>query len=586
MQSQTKEVRISGIGVSPGIAIGPVAFRAWAADAPSTEAIAPEQIDSEWARLESALDATRVEIRAIQERLAGEAGSPHDGIFEAHLLMLEDKSVLSEVRQIVEDELICIESAFHQVLDKYAIALSKIGDTYLSERSVDVHDVSRRVLRNLSGFGAMPHSSDPHILLAHDLTPSDTATMDRDFVLGFATEVGSPTSHTAIVARSLGIPAVVGLHHLPSATLWGGSVLLDGYAGLLIFNPSAETLASYDEIQARKAAADTRLAEYRSRKSRTKDGRLITLSANIEFLQEMAMVNKNGGDGVGLYRTEFFYLNDNGSLPTEDEQSANYTRVAQECGASGVIIRTFDLGGDKLFGSQSRAEPQPNPFLGWRGIRVSLDERDIFKTQLRAILRASAGNKVSVMYPMVSSLDELLEANRILDACKLELASEDIDFDSDIEIGVMIEVPSAALIARRLAREVDFFSFGTNDLVQYTLAVDRINEKVAQLYQPAHPAILQLMKMAIDAGHDQDVWSGVCGEMASDISILPLLVGLGVDELSVGAVQLPMVKFAIRQLNYQHCAALVEEVIELGEAREIHEKSTAMAKGCYPELFQ
>lgn len=585
MPSQSQEVRISGIGVSPGIALGPIAFRAWAAEAPATEAISPEQIESEWARLESALAATRDEIRTIQQRISGEAGSHHAGIFEAHLLMLEDSSVLSEVRQVMEDNLICVESAFHQVLDKYAVALSKIGDTYLSDRSVDIHDVSRRVLRNLAGFSSTPHATEPHVLVAHDLTPSDTATMDRDFVLGFATEVGSPTSHTAIVARSLGIPAVVGLHHLPPATRWGSTVLLDGYAGQLIFNPTAETLAAYDKIQARKAAADTKLAEYRSRKSRTKDGKLITLSANIEFLQEMELVNKNGGDGVGLYRTEFFYLNENGNLPTEDEQTANYTRVGQECGDSGVIIRTFDLGGDKLFGSQSNAEAEPNPFLGWRGIRVSLDQRDVFKTQLRAILRASARSKVRLMYPMVSSLNELLDAKQILEECKQELASEDIDFDSEIEVGVMIEVPSAAVIAKRLAKEVDFFSFGTNDLVQYTLAVDRINEKVAQLYQPAHPAVLALMKSAIEAGHEQNIWSGVCGEMANDITLLPLLVGLGVDELSVGAVQLPMVKFAVRQLDYQRCCALVEEVFELGEAHEIHEKSTAMAKECYPDLF-
>jgi phosphoenolpyruvate-protein phosphotransferase (PTS system enzyme I) len=585
MQSKLPEVRISGIGVSPGIALGPIAFRTWATEEPSPEAIAPEQVESEWARLELALEATRQEIRSIQERISDEAGSSHAGIFDAHLLMIEDKSVLAEVRLALENKLICVESAYHQVLGRYADALSKIGDAYLSDRSLDIHDVSRRVIRNLAGFGPTPHATEPHVLLAHDLTPSDTATMDRDFVLGFATEVGSPTSHTAIVARSLGIPAVVGLHKLPAAMRWGSTVLLDGYAGLLIANPTAETLASYDKIQEQKAAANTKLAELRERSSRTSDGRLITLSANIEFLQEMALVHKNGGAGVGLYRTEFFYLDSNGRLPTEDEQAANYTRVAQECGKSGVIIRTFDLGGDKLFGSKSEYEPEPNPFLGWRGIRVSLDERGIFKTQLRAILRASANNKVRVMYPMVSALEELLEANRILEECKGELALEDTEFDPEIEVGVMIEVPGAAMIASRLAREVSFFSFGTNDLVQYTLAVDRINEKVAQLYQPAHPAVLGLMKMAIDAGHEQNVWSGVCGEMASDITILPLLVGLGVDELSVGAVQLPMVKFAIRKLDYSRCMALVAEVFSLGEAREIHARSLAMAKDCYPELF-
>ena len=584
MQPHSQEIRLKGIGVSPGIALGPVAFRAWGIDEPSSETITRAEVESEWGRLERALEATKAEIREIQERIAAEAGNYHAGIFDAHLLMLEDQAVLSEVRRTLEEKLICVESAFHQVLDKYADALSKIGDAYLSDRSVDIHDVARRVIRKLAGFGTTPHSTEPHVLLAHDLTPSDTATMDRDFVLGFGTEVGSPTSHTAIVARSLGIPAVVGLHRLSPAVRWGNTVLLDGYDGILIVNPTPETLASYDAVQAEKAATDTKLAEFRESKSRTSDGRLITLSANIEFLQEMPLVIKNGGDGVGLYRTEFFYLDD-GRLPTEDEQAANYARVAQECGESGVIIRTFDLGGDKLFGAQSEAVSEPNPFLGWRGIRVSLVEREIFKTQLRAILRASASGKVRVMYPLVSALEELLEANRIFEECKRELETEDVDFDSQIEVGVMIEVPSAAIIASRLAKEVSFFSFGTNDLVQYTMAVDRINERVAQLYQPAHPAILGLMKSAIDAGHEQNIWSGVCGEMASDVAMLPLLIGLGVDELSVGAVQLPRVKFAVRQLNSDRCASFLEEALTLGEASEIYQKSEALARDSYPELF-
>lgn len=536
--------------------------------------------------MERALEATKEDIRAIQRRIGSEAGSYQAGIFEAHLLMLEDNAVLSEVRRTLEEKLICVESAYHQVLDKYADALSKIGDAYLSDRSVDIHDVARRVIRKLAGFGTAPHATEPHVLLAHDLTPSDTATMDRDFVLGFATEIGSPTSHTAIVARSLGIPAVVGLHHLTPAVRRGSTVLLDGYSGLLIVNPTPETLATYDVIQEQKAATDTKLAEYRTRKSRTRDGRRITLSANIEFLHEMALVNKNGGEGVGLYRTEFFYLDD-GRLPTEDEQAANYKRVAQECGESGVIIRTFDIGGDKLCGTRDDEEQEPNPFLGWRGIRVSLDERAVFKTQLRAILRASADNRrVRVMYPLVSALEELREANRILEECKRELETEDIDFAQDIEVGVMIEVPSAAVIAGMLAKEVSFFSFGTNDLVQYSLAVDRINERVARLYQPAHPGVLRLMQMAIDAGHKEGIWSGVCGEMASDVVMLPLLVGLGVDELSVGAVQLPRVKFAIRNLDSAACRTLLEEALLMGEASDIYRHSERMARGCYPELFQ
>ena len=584
MSLKTKELRLHGIGVSPGIALGPAAFRAWGMDEPTVEAITPDAIESEWQRLESALETTKSEIQKIQEKVMKDAGAQHAGIFEAHMMMLEDKAVLAEVRKTLEDRLICVEAAYHQVLDRYAEALSKIGDEYLSDRSIDIHDVTRRVLQALAGTSHAEHPKHPHILLTHDLAPSDTAAINPDLVLGFATEIGSPTSHTAIVARSLGIPAVVGLHKLPPLR-WGQQVLLDGYKGLIIVDPNEATIAAYDKIREEKAEAETKLAEFRDRRSRTKDGRHVVLSANIEFYQEMALVVKNGGEGVGLYRTEFFYLDD-GRLPTEDEQTANYKRVADACGDAGVIIRTFDLGGDKLLEKdQIDVEPEPNPFLGWRGIRVSLSEREVFKTQLRAILKASAKRKVRVMYPLVSVLEELREANRILDECKRELDSEDVDFDPDIETGVMIEVPSAAMIASQLAKEVDFFSFGTNDLVQYSLAVDRINERVAGLYQPCHPGVLALMKLAIDAGHQEGIWSGVCGEMASDVALLPLLIGLGVDELSVGANQLPRVKFAVRQLDSPTCEKLAHESLHLGEAAEIRSRSEELAKECYPELF-
>ena len=583
MSSELEEIRVRGIGVSPGIVIGPMAFRAWGFDEPTSEAIAPEQVESEWKRLEDALLATREELRQIQARLAEEAGDYKAGIFEAHILMLEDKAVLAEVRSLLEKRLVCVESVYHQVLDQYAVSLSQIDDPYLRERTLDVHDVARRVIVKLAGTSPSEHPSEPHILFSHDLTPSDTASIDKSYVLGFATEVGSPTSHTAIVARSLGIPAVVGIHRLPASARWGQTVLLDGYSGLMIVNPSRETLDAYERIREAKAEADLKLADLRDEPCQTRDGCRITLSANIEFYHEMALVAKNGGEGVGLYRTEFFYLDD-GRLPTEDEQVANYARVALECGDKGVIIRTFDLGGDKLLGHLAE-DPEPNPFLGWRGIRVSLSEKDIFKTQLRAILRASSSGRVRLMYPMVSSLEEVRQANELLDQCKRELVLEDIEFDGDIEVGVMIEVPGAAAIAGALAQEVSFFSFGTNDLVQYTLAVDRVNERVSNLYQPCHPAVLRLMKIAVDAAKSNGIWCGVCGEMAGDFLMAPLLVGLGVEELSVGAVLLPRIKFAIRRLDSAQCKELVREVLELGEAGEIRARCEVVARDAYPELF-
>jgi phosphotransferase system enzyme I (PtsI) len=582
MSKESKEVYVHGIGVSPGIALGPLAFRAWGFDEPTAEAISREQVESEWERLEQALAATKEDLREIQARLAAEAGDYNAGIFEAHILMLEDRSVLAEVRAALEEKLIGIESVYHQVLDRYAASLGQIDDPYLRERTSDVRDVARRVIMKLAGTAAAEHPTEPHVLIAHDLTPSDTATMDAKKVLGFATEAGSPTSHTAIVARSLGIPAVVALHRIPPAARWGHTVLLDGYSGELIFNPSPETLEKYDQIRAEKAEADLKLTAIRDDESRTEDGRRITLSANIEFYHEMALVSKNGGEGVGLYRTEFFYLDD-GRLPTEDEQAANYARVAHECGDDGVIIRTFDLGGDKVHGSL--AEPEPNPSLGWRGIRVSLAERDVFKTQLRAILRASASGRVRLMYPMVSSLEEVLQANAILEDCKRELDSEDVEFDSDIEVGVMIEVPSAAAIASQLAQEVSFFSFGTNDLVQYTLAVDRVNERVSNLYQPCHPAVLRFMKMSVDAARENGIWCGVCGEMAGDVAMTPLLVGLGVEELSVAASILPRIKFALRRLDSKKCEDLAAKALQLGQASEIQSLTVALARECYPELF-
>ncbi|MDP4638656.1 MAG: phosphoenolpyruvate--protein phosphotransferase, partial [Verrucomicrobiales bacterium] len=367
-------------------------------------------------------------------------------------------------------------------------------------------------------------------------TPSDTVSLDRTRVLGFATEIGSPTSHTAIMARSLNIPAVVALHDIPGTFSAGDTVLIDGYHGLVILNPTEATIAEYASILEREKSVLTDLEALKNEETLTADGRKIILSANIEFVEELEGVTDRGAEGVGLYRTEFFYLSRK-ELRSEENQAANYRKVAEATAPHGVIIRTLDIGGDKLR-PELFENPEPNPFLGWRGIRLSLDEVEEFRLQLRAILRASAYGKVRIMFPFISTLEELQGARVQLEMAKEELKAQRIPYDDKIEVGAMIEIPSAVMIADHLAREVDFFSIGTNDLVQYSTAVDRINDRVAHLYQPYHPAVIAMIRETVEAAHRNGIWCGICGEVASDILMAPIWIGLGVDELSVGAAQL------------------------------------------------
>jgi phosphotransferase system enzyme I (PtsI) len=402
-------------------------------------------------------------------------------------------------------------------------------------------------------------------------------------VLGFATDVGSRTSHTAIMARSMSIPAVVGLHNVTETLESGQHVLLDGYNGLLILNPSDHTLWEYGELEIKKTQVEEKLTQLRETVSTTIDGRHVVLSANIELPDEVAVVIKNGAEGIGLYRTEFFYINKT-ELPDEEEQYLNYKRVADEVLPFSVIIRTLDLGGDKFMTALDLPE-ELNPFLGWRAIRFCLERPEIFKVQLRAILRAGVGGNVRMMYPMISGLDELRRANAVLEECKTELRNENIPFNENMEVGAMIEIPSAAVTADLLAREVDFFSIGTNDLIQYTIAVDRVNERIAHLYEPTHPAIIRLIKNVIDAGHAHNLWVGICGEMAGEIALTPLLIGLGVDELSTGAALVPRVKRAVQSLDVGFCLKLVDEISHLDSATQILERCEAAARDHYPELM-
>ena len=579
------ERRFQGVGVSPGIARGTIFVYRPDDEEPPVRRIEQSEIADEIARFEAALLATRAQILEMQEKIATSIGAKDASIFDAHLLVVEDRTLIDEVLRNLQREKYNIEHTFAQVAGRYAKTLSEIDDPYLRERALDIHDVTRRVIHNLMGKQGMSLASvtTPHVLIAHNLTPSDTAQLNRGLVLAFATDIGSKTSHTAIMARSLNIPAVVGLHDLSTQVATGDHVLLDGYSGLFIINPSDQTLWEYGELELIKTEVEERLTELRETESKTRDGRHVVLSANIELPEDLVQVEKSGAEGVGLYRTEFFYLN-RLELPSEEDQYLAYRKVAEAVRPHSVIIRTLDLGGDKFMSALNLPE-ELNPFLGWRAIRFCLERVDVFKTQLRAILRASAVGNVRIMYPMISGVDELRKANTILEECRAELREEGVPFDEKMEVGAMIEIPSAAISADILAREVNFFSIGTNDLIQYAIAVDRLNERIAHLYEPTHPAILRLIRMTVEAAHARNLWVGVCGEMAGDIALTPLLIGLGVDELSTGAALVPRVKRAVQSLDLDACRKLIEDIQSLDTASAILEKCMAVARAHYGELM-
>jgi len=521
----------------------------------------------------------------MQQRIAEAIGAKDASIFDAHLLVVEDRTLIDEVLRTLERDKFNVEFIFAVVANRYAKTLSEIDDPYLRERAFDIHDVTRRVIRNLLGrstktLGAL---DVPQVVVAHNITPSDTAMINRQMVLGFATDVGSRTSHTAIMARSLNIPAVVGLKDISQRLQPGDQILLDGNNGVVILNPSDHTLWEYGEIEIKLEHVQQVLTGLRDTASTTADGRHVILSANIELPEDVPIVIEAGAEGIGLYRTEFFFLNKN-ELPSEEEQYATYRSVAEAIVPQSVIIRTLDLGGDKFL-SHSHLPVEINPFLGCRAIRFCLDRPDIFKAQLRAILRAATTGNVRIMFPMISGLSELRQAKEIMESCKAELRSEGVPFKEDIELGIMIEVPSAVLVADALAREVKFFSIGTNDLIQYTIAVDRVNERIAHLYEPTHPAILRLIEMTVTAAHANGIWVGVCGEMAGEITLTPLLLALGVDELSASAGLVPRVKKAVQTLDTKECNRLLEEIRDLSSAGEILARCEEVARHHYAELL-
>jgi phosphotransferase system enzyme I (PtsI) len=546
--------------------------------------IQEDQIDHEMRRLEAALLKTREQIQKIKEQLAHSIGEQETGIFEAHLLVAGDSTIVSAVRKQLQLRKICVEHVYQHVIHTYAQSLRQVEDPYLRERAADILDVGRRVVHNLLGrkLADIYALDAPSIILAHDLSPSDTALLNRQMALGFATEAGSTTSHTAIMARSLNIPAVVGLHEVLSRCESGAPVILDGYSGLLIVHPSEQTRYEYGQIEKRRHEVEQRLEALRDTPADTTDGRHIILSANVELPEDLPLIAESGAEGIGLYRTEFMFLN-RVQFPGEDEQMNIYRQVVQASRPHLAIIRTLDLGGDKLPTHQG-LDPEANPFLGWRAIRYCLERPEIFKVQLRAICRSNPGGKIRVMFPMIATREELAAALTLLREAREELKAAGIPAAEEVEAGAMIEVPSAALIAERLAPMVQFFSIGTNDLTQYTMAADRTNERVASLYQPTHPGVLSLIRRVVEAARNHGIWVGVCGEMASDVVMTPVLVGLGVDEMSMGSVSVPRVKKAIQSLSFAECEALALGVLQMDSGEEVRQQLEKVAQQKYPEL--
>ena len=578
------EQRFHGVAVSPGIVRGTAYVYRPDEELPPRRTILGSAVETEVARLHEALFVTRRQIIEIRDKVKTSLGASDAEIFEAHLMVVEDGVLIDEVTKTIHRDLCNAEHAFQLVAQRYAKTFTELEDPYFRERAADIHDIARRITRNLLGktTAGLADLKSPYIVLSHNLSPSDTAQIDREIVLGFCTEVGGKTSHTAIMARSLNIPAIVGLHSILSVEN-GSDVLIDGYSGILIVHPSDATLFQYGALRESKAQVEQKLTELRETESTTRDGIRITLSANIEQPGDIVQARSSGAKGIGLFRTEFLYL-DGDTLPTEDEQVMAYCQVAAAAQPNSVIIRTLDLGGDKLH-STLHSEKEENPFLGWRAIRVCLERTDIFKTQLRAILRASTAGSIKIMFPMISGLAELRTAKTLLDDCRTELRNEGTLFDEEMKVGIMIEVPSAAIIADLLAKEVDFFSLGTNDLVQYTLAADRGNEHIAHLYEPTHPAILRLIRTTVEAAHAANIWVGVCGEMGGDITLTPLLIGLGIDEISCGSAVLPRVKHAVRSLDAAACRRLAADALECDSGATILALSEEIARAHYGELF-
>ncbi len=559
-----------GIAASPGIAMGTSFVLESKTATISQTPITTENIATEIKAFDDALVKAHLQLENIKKKTQQELGADKAAIFDAHLMILADDVFLDAIRDKISSQLVSAEYAVSQVVEQYVQMFAEMEDEYLKERAADIKDIGQRIINNILGLENQSLSALDReaVIIAKDLTPSDTAQLDKKLVKGFATDLGGRTSHTAIMARSLEIPAVVGLGDLSDQVKDQDTIIIDGNEGIVILNPDEATIEEYRRKGEEYSRFLQELAQLKDLPCETQCcGRRVEIAANIGTPNDVEGALANGAEGIGLYRTEFLYM-DRDSLPSEEEQFAAYKEVVETMAPKPVIIRTLDIGGDKKLPYLEMPE-ELNPFLGWRAIRLCLDRSDIFKTQLRAILRASNFGKVRIMYPMISNAEEIRRANRYLAEAKEELAKEGQPFNPNVEVGIMVEIPAAAVTADLLAQEVDFFSIGTNDLIQYTIAVDRMNERISHLYDPLHPAILRLIKQVIDASHRAGKWTGMCGEMAGDVEAAPILLGMGLDEFSMSASSIPRIKKVIRSLSYQEACEIAQEVLTLQSANEI-----------------
>ncbi len=580
------EIILKGIGVSPGIAVYKAQLLASQIQQAVQRSITADEVPSEIARFKGALTDTHDQIKLIQKQVAEVLGDEHASIFDAHILVVDDRTFIEDVIRAIEKDLVNVEPVLQAVASRYADMLAKMKDSYLSERAADIRDVTKRIMANLAGemLNQMAQITDPCIVVAHDLSPSDTASIDKKLVHGFVTDLGSATSHTSIMAKALEVPAVVGLHNITAVVSAGDTILVDGVKGLVFINPTGYRLAEYEKRAEEQEQIMQELGTLRDKPPETQDGYLVPITANIELLEELDAVGARGAKGIGLFRTEFLFLGSD-TLPDEDAQTEAYERAAKSQHPSAVVIRTLDLGADKL-PANFEIPDEMNPFLGDRAIRLCLSRPELFKTQLRAILRASVNDNIRMMYPMISCVQEVVEANALLRECMDELRGKGIPFNEEIQIGTMIEVPSAALIADLIAPHVRFFSLGTNDLIQYTMAVDRGNENVAHLYKPTHTAIIRLIDHVVKISHRHGLWTCVCGQMAADPVLVPLLIGLGVDELSVSPSQAPMIKDVIRKLFYSDAVELAQRSLASSSAEHVEQLCHDMIEQIAPEVLE
>lgn len=560
---------ISGILASPGIAFAKALLLKEDEIVINNHAIAEADVEREVARFFDARSKSSQQLEAIKEMAGRTFGEEKEAIFEGHIMLLEDEELEGDIVSLIRDEHFSAEKAIHHAIEQYASMMAELDDPYLRERATDFRDIGTRLVKNALGMEIVNLSTidEEVILVAHDLTPSETAQINLNFVRGFVTDIGGRTSHTSIMARSLELPAIVGTNDITSQVKSGDFLVLDALHNQVLINPSADELAALKAAQAKFLAEKAELAKLKELPAETTDGHRVEVCANIGTIKDMDGAHRNGAEGVGLYRTEFLFM-DRDALPSEEEQYHAYKEVAESMPDQPIIVRTMDIGGDKEL-PYMKFPKEMNPFLGWRAVRIFFDRKDIMHTQLRAILRASAYGKLRIMFPMIISVEELRALKQEIAELKVELRNEGLPFDESIEVGVMIETPAAAVIARHLAKEADFFSIGTNDLTQYTLAVDRGNELISGLYNPLSPSVLNLIKQVIDASHAEGKWTGMCGELAGDDRASLLLLGMGLDEFSMSAMSIPRVKQLIRSANYADVKAMAEQALACATIAEV-----------------